>query len=287
MAAKLPGGVCSICRSRLRFTTRRRVSFPHARPFGHAAATSSIAAPPIDFGALPPPNPANARLVPASPSYFTGSPKFTDGFLSLQALLRRHQALPTVEPSAAPRVAWHTLAQYRSRIRERVPAAKYGKIRQILQRLNRIHPALMPQDVVRAMAFYKRDIDPYANVAKPGVVDEFGRAYGLGRRKSSTARAWLVEGEGEVLVNGKTLNEAFGRIHDRESAIWALKATNRVDKYNAWILVRGGGTTGQAESITLALAKALMVHEPDLKPALRRGESGAEGRITPCSLGDC
>ena len=80
----------------------------------------------------------------------------------------------------------------------------------------------------------------------------------------------LVEGTGEVIVNGKSLSQAFGRIHDRESAVWALKATSRLDKYNVFAVVQGGGTTGQAEAITLAVAKALLAHEPALKPALRR-----------------
>ena len=129
----------------------------------------------------------------------------------------------------------------------------------------------MPEEVLEALEQYKRTIQPQFNVATPGEVDEFGRAYGIGRRKSSSAKVYIVEGEGEVLVNGKGLNQAFGRIHDRESALWALKATGRMDKYNVWALVSGGGTTGQAESITLGLAKALLVHEPDLKPALRKG----------------
>ena len=83
----------------------------------------------------------------------------------------------------------------------------------------------------------------------------------------------LVEGDGQVLVNGRKLLEVFPRVHDRESALWALKVTERMDKYNVFALVQGGGTTGQAESVTLALAKALLVHEPALKPVLRRGES--------------
>lgn len=122
------------------------------------------------------------------------------------------------------------------------------------------------------MEIYKRDINPYDNVRKPGVVDADGRAYGVGRRKSSSAKVCLVQGEGEVLVNGKSINGTFGRIHDRESALWALKATNRMDKYNVWALVSGGGLTGQAEAITMGMARALMVHEPALKPALRRGK---------------
>ncbi len=131
----------------------------------------------------------------------------------------------------------------------------------------------MPGELKQAMEFYKRDIDPYAVTKKPLIIDADGRAYGVGRRKSSSAKVYLVQGEGQVLVNGKSINSAFGRIHDRESALWALKATGRMDKYNVWALVSGGGSTGQAEAITLGAAKALMVFEPALKPALRRGES--------------
>jgi small subunit ribosomal protein S9 len=154
---------------------------------------------------------------------------------------------------------------------EVVRASRYQKIVRVLQRLNQIHPALMPAEVKNTLEHYKRDINPSLNQARPIKVDSFGRALGVGRRKASTARAWVVEGTGEVLVNGKTLSELFGRVHDRESAIWALKATERIDKYNVWALVDGGGTTGQAEALTLAVAKALLAHEPLLKPALRRG----------------
>ena len=132
---------------------------------------------------------------------------------------------------------------------------------------------MIPPDLSQAMEIYKRDVDPYAVKEKPAIIDEDGRAYGVGRRKSSSAKVYLVQGEGEVLVNGKSINNVFGRIHDRESALWALKATGRMDKYNVWALVTGGGSTGQAEAITLGAAKALMVFEPALKPALRRGES--------------
>jgi small subunit ribosomal protein S9 len=130
----------------------------------------------------------------------------------------------------------------------------------------------MPSVVKLALHQYKRDIDPVLNKPKPILIDKFGRALAAGRRKSSVARAWVVEGTGEYLVNGKTLAETFSRIHDRETAIWALKATERVDKYNVWALVEGGGTTGQVEALTLAIAKALLAHEPALKPALRRGK---------------
>ncbi|CCD51479.1 hypothetical protein BofuT4_P017850.1 [Botrytis cinerea T4] len=238
----------------------------------------SIAAPEITFpdeggrgenGSEEPPK-FFARLVPYSPSYFTAQPSYTDNLLQLQNLLLKHSKLPVVQPGEAPRVAWRSLMEYRDQTGEGVRSSKYHKIVETLHRLNHIHPSVMPPDVKEAIDRYKRDVNPHENVAKPIPIDKYGRALGVGRRKSSTARAYLVEGTGEVLINGKTLADAFGRHHDRESAIWALKATDRIDKYNLWALVSGGGTTGQAEALTLAVGKALLSHEPALKPALRR-----------------
>ncbi|KAE8840985.1 hypothetical protein PTNB73_05365 [Pyrenophora teres f. teres] len=210
------------------------------------------------------------RVVPASPSYFSAKPTFTDDFLSLSALLRKVATLPIISPTEAPKVAWKTIEQYRIMTNEPVKTARYHRMLQILRRLNRIHPQLMPDEVVQAMLRYKKPNQPGDIKPKPGVIDELGRAKGVGRRKTSSAVAWLVEGEGEALVNGKSLSQFFGRLHHRESAVWALKATQRLDKYNVFALVQGGGLTGQAEAMTLAVAKALLVHEPALKPALRR-----------------
>lgn len=210
------------------------------------------------------------RVVPASASYFTALPRFTDDLLGLQALLRRHTTLPTVPAGEAPRVAWLTYAQYTMSNTEPIRKASYAKLVKLLHRLNQIHPALLPEEVAAELRRFKRAIQPNENKAKPIIVDVWGRARAVGRRKTSSAVVWLVEGEGDVRVNGKKLTDAFGRLHDRESAIWALKATDRIDKYNIWATVSGGGTTGQAEALTLGVAKALLVHEPALKPALRR-----------------
>lgn len=213
-----------------------------------------------------------ARVVPESRSYFSAQPSFIDDLLQLQDLLRRYESLPTLKAGEAPRVAWMSFREYKSAVGETVRTSKYQRIVEILHRLNHIHPSVMPPDVTQVLNQYKRNINPFQNVTKTPHVDELGKALGAGRRKAATARAYLVEGTGEVLVNGKTLAEAFGRIHDRESVIWALKATDRIDKYNVWALVEGGGTTGQAEALTLAVGKALLAHEPALKPALRRGK---------------
>jgi small subunit ribosomal protein S9 len=256
---------------------RRQVLNPPPRRLSTSSRLhASIAAPEIDFDNLKGKGDEEeahvVRLLPESPSYFTAQPGFTDHLLEVQYLLQKYSTLPLAKPGEVHRIAWRNLLEYRNTLAENVRSSKHRKLINILNRLNQIHPSLMPAEVIAAMNHHRRVINPYQNNPKPGFIDPAGKALGVGRRKACTARAWVVEGTGEVLVNGKTLAESFGRIHDRESAIWALKSTDRIDKYNVWALVSGGGTTGQAEAITLAVAKALLVHEPALKPALRRGK---------------
>ncbi|KAM5342681.1 hypothetical protein ACJ41O_013647 [Fusarium nematophilum] len=212
----------------------------------------------------------HARTVPSSASYFSREPQFNEMYIRVSRLLTKYHHLPTLPPNEGPQTAWVKLQEMRSKLGEPIKASHYAKVIRVAKRLNLIEPSLYPEEVKAALEDFKRDINPFMNVPTVVSVDKFGRAVGVGKRKESTARAWVVEGTGEVLINGKTLSQAFGRVHDRESAIWALQATERLDKYNVWALVEGGGTTGQAEALTLAVAKALIVHEPALKTALRK-----------------
>ncbi|KAJ6787331.1 hypothetical protein PWT90_06531 [Aphanocladium album] len=212
----------------------------------------------------------HARAVPTTPSYFSRTPQFNDLHIQLARLLSRHNHLPTVAPSEAPQLPWLKLDAMRRELGESIKASHFSQVLRVVRRLHCIEPSLAPADVKAAVARFTKPVNNLLNVARPLTVDRFGRAVGVGRRKTSTARAFVVEGSGEVLVNGKPLNEAFGRVHDRESALWALVSTGRLDKYNVWALVEGGGTTGQAEAMTMAVAKGLLAHEPALKPALRK-----------------
>lgn len=75
-------------------------------------------------------------------------------------------------------------------------------------------------------------------------VDEFGRVYSTGRRKTSTARVWLKEGSGQFLINGKRVSEYF-QVHPREHALAPLLATRTAGFLDVWCTVKGGGTLGK------------------------------------------
>ena len=92
---------------------------------------------------------------------------------------------------------------------------------------------------------------------------------GTGRRKKSIARVRLVEGKGNITVNGKTLDEYFGTEVLKVIVKQPLVATNTLDKYDVICKVIGGGFTGQAGAIRHGIARALNEANSEYRPALK------------------
>lgn len=93
--------------------------------------------------------------------------------------------------------------------------------------------------------------------------------YGTGRRKTSTARVFLKSGSGAITVNGRALDEYFGREVARMIVRQPLDLADMNDKFDANITVVGGGSFGQAGAIRHGLTRALMDYDESLRPALR------------------
>ena len=81
--------------------------------------------------------------------------------------------------------------------------------------------------------------------------------YGTGRRKSSIARVRLIEGKGNITVNGKELDKFFGEETLKVIVKQPLTVTNTLDKYDVVCKVCGGGFSGQAGAIRHGIARAL------------------------------
>lgn len=94
-----------------------------------------------------------------------------------------------------------------------------------------------------------------------------------GRRKVATARAHVVPGKGNIIVNGKSLKDYFFRDSLIEGIIQPLKITDKQDKYDIRIDVRGGGLSGQAGAVKLAIARAILSLDPSSKMALKKTHS--------------
>ncbi|HKT32826.1 MAG TPA: 30S ribosomal protein S9 [Gammaproteobacteria bacterium] len=94
--------------------------------------------------------------------------------------------------------------------------------------------------------------------------------YGTGRRKTSAARVFLKPGKGRILVNGRPLDEYFGRVTSRMIVRQPLQAVNQVDSLDVSVTVSGGGTTGQAGAIRHGLARALIEYDTVNRAPLRK-----------------
>ena len=94
--------------------------------------------------------------------------------------------------------------------------------------------------------------------------------YGTGRRKTSAARVFLRKGNGAITVNGKTLDQFFGRETSRMIVRQPLELTQNTDKFDITVTVAGGGITGQAGAIRLGIARALVEYDEALKQPLRK-----------------
>lgn len=107
-------------------------------------------------------------------------------------------------------------------------------------------------------------------MAKP--LKQVKQFYGTGRRKSSTARVFLRKGKGKMVINGRTIEEYFGRKTSRMVVMQPMDAVEMHDKFDAIITVAGGGPSGQAGAIRHGLTRALIDYDEE-----GSGEGGAQG----------
>lgn len=80
---------------------------------------------------------------------------------------------------------------------------------------------------------------------------------GTGRRKSAVARVRITEGKGQVLINGKPLDEYFHEDKDRAAVLGPLKVTDQLNRLDVYVNAKGGGVTGQAGAVSQGLARAI------------------------------
>jgi small subunit ribosomal protein S9 len=94
--------------------------------------------------------------------------------------------------------------------------------------------------------------------------------YATGRRKESTARVWLKEGTGVVIINDRPIDEYFGRETSKMILHQPLQILEQLGKVDITVNVRGGGLSGQAGAIRHGLARALIEFNPEFRATLKK-----------------
>jgi len=102
-------------------------------------------------------------------------------------------------------------------------------------------------------------------------IDEQGRAYATGKRKNAIARVWIRPGNGKIEVNGRDSPVYFARPVLRMLISQPFVVADRLNQFDVWCTVKGGGLSGQAGAVRHGISKALTCYEPGLRPVLKQG----------------
>jgi small subunit ribosomal protein S9 len=102
-------------------------------------------------------------------------------------------------------------------------------------------------------------------------IDDLGRSYATGKRKTAVARVWIKPGSGKITVNKKEYTEYFGRPVLQMVLRQPLEATERLDQFDVFCTVKGSGPSGQAGAIRHGISRALTYYEPGLRSVLKKG----------------
>jgi small subunit ribosomal protein S9 len=92
----------------------------------------------------------------------------------------------------------------------------------------------------------------------------------IGRRKSSSARVFLTLGSGNITVNGRPLDQFFGRETARMIVRQPLESVDMASRVDVRVTVTGGGTSGQAGAIRHGIARALVAFNEELRRPMRK-----------------
>jgi small subunit ribosomal protein S9 len=92
----------------------------------------------------------------------------------------------------------------------------------------------------------------------------------IGRRKTAVARVYLKPGQGQIVINQKPLEVYFPSQILQNKVRQAFATINATENFDVKVNVQGGGITGQAESIRMAISRALVEYNPENRPALKK-----------------
>ena len=96
------------------------------------------------------------------------------------------------------------------------------------------------------------------------------RTYATGKRKTAIARVWLKAGTGNIVVNGRPVDEYFERETSRMVLRQALELIEQQDQFDVWATCSGGGKSAQAEAMRHGISRALITLDPEKRGAVKR-----------------
>lgn len=274
-----------------------------------------------------------ARQRPPTPTFYTTRPDYYEVIGGLQDAIHSTRAtlkslhlypLPKFALDALPPAnpAWADRADMGAELNVTLSAGMYRQLVLSLKELELYHRIAKTAGITELEEYLgdligsfestkqvearERRILKRAMVGKRATLDAYGRSYTVGRRKTSTARVWMIKVQDKaqesniaeeetaatsvstllsptvkvpspsttsVLINSAPISEYFPLPADREAILRPLKLAGLLGAYNVFALVRGGGTSGQSGALALAVSRACVAHVPEVEPIMRKGTS--------------
>ncbi len=90
-----------------------------------------------------------------------------------------------------------------------------------------------------------------------------------GRRKTAVSHVWMTPGTGKIKVNKTNFEDYFPTVSQQNGVLEPFQISNLVNKFDLTVTVKGGGVTGQIGAIRLAISRALLQHDVELRPPLK------------------
>ncbi|WVW85475.1 hypothetical protein I302_107513 [Kwoniella bestiolae CBS 10118] len=279
-------------------------SLPIALTSARSYASLSPYSPPSSSDFVPPRRPTR----PSSSEFFTGRPVFHESLSQLnttinsikQQLRVKHiyplpSELPYINP---PQANWISKEEMSTLFDIKLRTNTLRQVHELLSELNHLRHVSelsgngelvgkINEVLGRYERIYRSTSESTGNAKEEEEgqgVDEFGRSYGMGRKKTSSARVWLIPSpsllsstssektevvDSEILINHIPLSQYFVRPSDRETILRPLKITGYLGAFNIFGFSRGGGMSSQASAVGLAVARALGVAKEDARDVLQ------------------
>ncbi|KAJ9098245.1 hypothetical protein QFC21_004574 [Naganishia friedmannii] len=255
---------------------------------------------------LPPrPKPALSTFFAGKPVLENAINEMEDALKRGQDGLRKEHIfpLPANLTVPIPRASWLGATEMSSILDTKLRTSHYRRVTTLLNQLAMLREiakraeqpdVLVPlQDL---LSLYERPtslgLDP-SHEKPDGHIDQHGRSVSMGRRKESSAKVYMIktkvpEGSttqfdaaastsldnlphvptGEILINSLPIHHQFPRPSDRETILRPLRLAGLIGFYNVFALTKGGGTSGQAGAVALAIARGVATHRPELREVL-------------------
>ncbi|KAI8894236.1 ribosomal protein S5 domain 2-type protein [Globomyces pollinis-pini] len=205
------------------------------------------------------------RQRPSDPCYFTGNSKYYNYIFQLNYFIRKFDIdfkAPTMST-----VNWKSISALQNEMDLKLNEDNYNDF---VHRLNLLYPVIEQDAELKTFLQQFVPIGKSLDVTPVTILelDEFQRSYTTGSRKTSRSQVWITKGTGQIYVNGNNLIEHFNDMADRRKILLPFEATNTLGKYNVWCIVQGGGKSGHADAIKVAIARGLVIHDETTRKIL-------------------